>query len=86
MAAETEQTMTVTLPSDTTVAVERTFDAPARLVWDAHTKPEYIKQWLTGPDGWDMPICEVDLRVGGAYRYGWAHPSEPAFGSHGEFT
>ncbi len=86
MAADTTSKMTVTTPSDTSVEVERTFDAPARLVWDAHTKPEYIKQWLTGPDGWDMPVCDVDLRVGGAYRYTWAHPSEGSFSSTGEFT
>lgn len=86
MAADTKHTMTVTTPSKTSVAVERTFDAPARLVWDAHTKPELIKQWLTGPDGWTMPVCEVDLRVGGNYRYEWAHPTEQGFGTSGEFT
>ena len=47
------------------------FDAPRPLVWDCWTKPELLTRWLTGPPGWTMIVCEVDLRVGGAYRYGW---------------
>ena len=81
-----EPTLTVTTPSSTELCVERVFQAPARLVWDAHTKPELVRQWLLGPDGWDMPVCEIDLRVGGAYRYEWSHPDEPSFGTGGEFT
>jgi uncharacterized protein YndB with AHSA1/START domain len=46
-------------------------DAPRRLVFDAFTKPELVKQWLLGPPGWTMPVCEIDLRVGGSYRYVW---------------
>ena len=49
----------------------RVFDAPRRLVFDAHTKPELVKRWLLGPPGWSMPVCEIDLRVGGKYRYVW---------------
>lgn len=52
----------------------RTFNAPRPLVWRALTEPELIKQWLGGGgsfNGWTMPVCEVDLRVGGAYRYEW---------------
>ena len=52
----------------------RVFDAPRTLVFAAHTEPGHLQQWLLGPDGWTMPICEVDLRVGGAWRYGWANP------------
>ena len=69
----------VATPGDREVAVTRVFNAPRRLVWDAHTKPELIKQWLLGPPGWTMPTCEVDLRVGGKYRYVWAHPDKPSF-------
>jgi len=54
-------------------------------VWDAYTKPELVKQWLLGPDGWDMPVCDIDLRVGGSYAYRWSHPTEGSFGSGGEF-
>jgi uncharacterized protein YndB with AHSA1/START domain len=49
----------------------RVFDAPRRLVFEAHTKPELVKRWLLGPDGWSMPVCDIDLRVGGRYRYVW---------------
>ena len=65
------ETLTVTTPSDREIAMTRVFQAPRRLVWDAHTKPELLKRWLLGPDGWSMPVCEVDLRVGGAYRWVW---------------
>ncbi len=61
----------VSTPSDREIRVARAFDAPARLVWDCHTKPELIRRWMLGPPGWSMPVCEVDLTVGGAYRYRW---------------
>ncbi|MBL8543417.1 MAG: SRPBCC family protein [Hyphomonadaceae bacterium] len=74
----------VTLPSDREVRVKRAFKAPRTLVWDAHTKPELVKQWLTGPPGWSMPVCEIDLRVGGAYRYRWRNEADGSeFGSSG---
>ena len=75
----------VATPGDRDVVVTREFNAPRRLVFDAHTKPELIKRWLLGPPGWTMPICEVDFRVGGKYRYGWAHPEQPAFEMSGVF-
>src|SRR5689334_4749151 len=53
------------------IVMTRVFDAPRRLVFDACTKPELVRQWLLGPDGWSMPVCEIDLRVGGRYRYVW---------------
>ncbi|MBB5955130.1 uncharacterized protein YndB with AHSA1/START domain [Saccharothrix tamanrassetensis] len=58
-------------PSDVEVAVTRTFDAPQRLVFDAFTKPEHIVHWMLGPEGWTMPVCEVDLRVGGRWHMVW---------------
>ncbi len=61
----------VTLPSEREVSVTRTFDAPARAVFACHTEPEKVKRWLLGPPGWTMPVCEIDLRVGGGYRYTW---------------
>jgi uncharacterized protein YndB with AHSA1/START domain len=60
---------TVTTPSDREVLVTRAFDAPRRLVWDLHTKPELLKRWLFGPDGWALEVCTVDLRVGGKARF-----------------
>jgi uncharacterized protein YndB with AHSA1/START domain len=70
------EALNVAMPSDTEIVVTRTFNAPRQLVWDAHTKPELVPRWLLGPDGWEMPICEIDFRVGGKYRYGWANPSD----------
>lgn len=66
----------VTLPSACEIEVVREFAAPRQLVFDAHTKPEMVKQWLFGPDGWSMPVCEIDLRVGGKYRYVWRNMSD----------
>jgi len=51
--------------------ITRTFNAPRKLVFDAYTKPELIRRWLTGPDGWSFDVCDVDLRVGGKYRWVW---------------
>jgi uncharacterized protein YndB with AHSA1/START domain len=65
----------ITTPSDREIAMTRVFDAPRRLVFDAFTKPELVKQWLLGPPGWTMPVCEIDLRVGGQYRYVWRRES-----------
>ena len=61
----------ITLPSDREIRITRAFDAPRNLVWDAHTKPELVRRWLLGPPGWEMPVCRIDLRVGGEYRYEW---------------
>jgi len=61
----------VTTPTEREIVIRRVFDAPRRLVFDAHTRPELLKRWLFGPDGWSLAVCEIDLRVGGRYRYVW---------------
>jgi uncharacterized protein YndB with AHSA1/START domain len=61
----------VTAPSDREIAMTRVFEAPRSLVFHALTKPDLIKRWLLGRPGWSMPVCEIDFRVGGAYRYVW---------------
>ena len=66
-------TLQVTTSGDREIVMTRVFDAPRRLVFDALTQPELLKRWLLGPPGWSMAVCEVDLRVGGAYRYVWRH-------------
>ena len=77
----------VTLPSDREVRVTRTFNAPRQLVYDAHTKPELVRKWMVGYPGWDMPICEMDVRVGGTYRWQWRNREDgKAFGFFGTFT
>jgi uncharacterized protein YndB with AHSA1/START domain len=68
----------VTTPSDREIAMTRVFDAPRTLVFDAHTKPELVKRWLGVRAGWSMPVCEIDLRVGGRYRYVWQQDSNGA--------
>jgi uncharacterized protein YndB with AHSA1/START domain len=64
-------TTTFTTPSDREIVATRVFDAPRRLVWDAFTKPEHVSQWMLGPEGWTMPVCEIDLRPGGKWRWVW---------------
>jgi uncharacterized protein YndB with AHSA1/START domain len=75
----------VTTPTDREIAMTRIFAAPRRLVFDALTKPELVKQWLLGPPGWSMPVCEIDLRVGGAYRYVWRHTNGNEMGMGGVY-
>src|SRR2546428_7805996 len=69
-------TLQLTAPGERDIVMTRVFDAPRQLVFDAHTKPELVKRWLLGPPGWSMPVCEIDLRVGGKYRYVWRHDRE----------
>lgn len=78
-------TLRVTTPSDREIAMIRDFDAPARLVWDAYTRPELLKRWLGVFGGWTMDVCEVDLRVGGKYRYVWRGPNGEVMGMGGTF-
>lgn len=66
----------VSLPSDREIRVMRVFDAPRAMVFDAFTKPELVRRWLLGPPGWTMPLCEIDLKVGGTYRYLWRQESD----------
>ena len=73
---KTTGTLEVTTPSDREIAMTRVFDAPRRLVFDAHTRPELIRRWLLGPDGWSMEVCEVDLKVSGKYRYVWRRDAD----------
>ncbi len=63
--------LAVATPNDFDVVCTRIFDAPAALVFDCHTRPALVRRWLLGPPGWSMPVCEIDLRVGGRFRYVW---------------
>jgi len=75
----------ITTPTDREVVMTRVFDAPRGMVFDALTKPELLKQWLLGPPGWTMPVCEIDLRVGGKYRYVWQNAEGRSMGMGGTF-
>ena len=78
-------TFQITTPSDREIRITRDFDAPRQLVFDAFTKPELVRRWLLGPPGWTMPICEIDLSVGGAYRYVWRKEGVSDMGLGGVF-
>jgi uncharacterized protein YndB with AHSA1/START domain len=73
----------ITTPTDREIVMTRVFDAPRRLVFEALTTPELVRQWLLGPPGWTMPVCEVDLRVGGAYRHLWRDVDGSEMGMRG---
>ncbi len=67
------------------MAVNRTFDAPADLVWRAYMEPDLMRRWCTGTPGWSMPVCEMDMRVGGRYRWRWRNDENgQEFGFSGE--
>lgn len=67
--------LSVTSPSDTQLVIERAFVAPPHLVYACYTQPSLIRRWLTGPDGWTMPVCTYDAREGGGYRFEWQGPN-----------
>jgi uncharacterized protein YndB with AHSA1/START domain len=75
----------VTTPTDREIAMTRVFDAPRKLVYDAWTRPELLKRWLGVFGGWEMTICEIDLKVGGAYRYVWRGPDGAEMGMGGVY-
>jgi len=81
----TREMLQMSMPSDRELQWTRVFDAPRHLVFDAMTKPEYIRRWLLGPDGWVMIVCEVDLRVGGSFRYVWSHEKKGEMGMGGVY-
>jgi uncharacterized protein YndB with AHSA1/START domain len=68
MDVTSSATATVTLPSDEEILVTREFDAPKHLVYRAWTTPELVRRWWSGRRG-EMTVCEIDLRVGGRWRY-----------------
>src|SRR5271170_5118913 len=67
------ETFTVTTPTDREIVVTRVFNAPRKLVFEAWTNPKYLPHWMLGPDGWTMPVCEIDLRSGGFWHFIWRH-------------
>jgi uncharacterized protein YndB with AHSA1/START domain len=75
----------VSTPTDHEIQVTRDFHAPRQLVFDAFTKPDLVRRWLLGPPGWTMPVCEIDLKVGGTYRYVWRKTGAKDMGMGGIF-
>jgi uncharacterized protein YndB with AHSA1/START domain len=77
-------TLQVTTPTDREVVLTRVFDAPRHLVFDAFTKPELLKRWF-GPRGWSLVVCEVDLKVGGGWRFVLRGPDGREMGMRGVY-
>ncbi len=66
---------TFTTPSDVELLAVRVVDAPRRVVWDAWTDPRHVPNWMTGPEGMTMPVCEMDVRPGGTWHFEWLEPN-----------
>jgi uncharacterized protein YndB with AHSA1/START domain len=80
-----KNTLQITTRGDRELVMTRVFDARRHLVFEACSKPELVRRWLLGPDGWSMPVCEIDLRVGGSYRYVWRHSDGREMGMGGVY-
>jgi uncharacterized protein YndB with AHSA1/START domain len=79
-------TFTVTTPSDREIRMTRLFDAPRALVFEAMTRPEHIRQWWGNlGEGYSVPVCEVDLRVGGKWRFVNRMPNGESAAFYGEY-
>jgi len=75
----------LTAPTDREIVMTRAFDAPRRLVWEAMTTPKLLQRWLLGPPGWTMPVCVIDLKVGGRFRYVWRNSDGREMGMGGVY-
>ena len=75
----------VTAKDDRELVITRTFNAPRTLVFDAMSKPDMMKEWFHGPPGWTLRTCEIDLRVGGKYRWVWTNQASQEMGMGGEY-
>ena len=73
-----------TTPSEREIAMTRVFNAPRSLVFDALTKPELLERWY-GPRGWSLVVCEIDLRVGGVWRFVTRRPDGKQIGQRGVY-
>lgn len=78
-------TLEVTTPDDHAILMTRAFDAPRDMVFEAWTRPEWLRRWLGVFGGWSMEHCEVDLRDGGEYRYAWRGPGGASLAVAGLF-
>ena len=87
--AANSETFQVTTPSDEEIRLTRLFDAPPQLVFEAMTRPEHVRQWWGRlGEGYSVPVCEIDLRPGGAWRFVNRHPQGDAvfYGEYREIT
>src|SRR5258708_40016168 len=84
-AANRIEGLEVTTPSDREIAMTRVFRAPRRMVFDAYTKPELVRRWLGVGGGWSLVVCEIDLKVGGKYRYVWRNTNSAELAMVGDY-
>lgn len=63
----------------------RVVDAPRRLVWDVWTNAKHLPHWMLGPEGWTMPVCEIDLRPGGEWHFVWRRSNGSEMGMRGVY-
>lgn len=84
-AAKAPGALEITTPTDREIRITRVFSAPRQLVFDAYTKPELLTRWMGVMPGWSFAICEIDLRVGGTFRYVWRGPEGAEMGMRGTF-
>ena len=77
-------TLEITMPTDREIKFVREFNAPREMVFDAFRKPELLKKWF-GPHGYTLPVCEVDWRVGGGFRFVLQNPSGKQMGMRGVY-
>ena len=77
----------IATPTDTTIVLTRTFNAPRRLVWEATFTPDKMRRWMLPPPGWTLTTCACDARVGGKLSIAWkSDEANPAMTLQGEFT
>jgi uncharacterized protein YndB with AHSA1/START domain len=77
----------ITTPTDTTIVLTRTFNAPRRLVWEAMFTPDKMRRWMLPPPGLTTTTCECDVRVGGLLSVAWkSDDADPVMTLRGEFT
>jgi uncharacterized protein YndB with AHSA1/START domain len=81
------KSLQVTTPTDTSVVLTRTFNAPRRLVWEAMFVPDKMRRWMLPPPGWTTTVCECEPRMAGALRIAWkSEEADPVMTLHGVFT
>ena len=78
-------TLKITTPTDREVVMTRVVDAPRTLVFEAWTNPRHLSRWMLGPDGWTMPVCEIDLRPGGEWHFVWRRANGTEISMRGEY-
>lgn len=82
-----DKELRITTPTDTTIVLVRTFDAPRRLVWEAMFTPDKMRRWMLPPPGWTLTTCECEPREGGVVSLAWkSDDADPAMTLRGTFT